>query len=300
MTWDNFCKWWIDLADKIITWFTKADDGGLNPITRLIIAVCILIVGRILIKLIMKLVRKISGVSKKLNVDVSIKTFTLSVVNVVMNLLLAILVLLILRVNFTSVSSILSAGTVAIGLSLQDLISAFASGVVLLNSKYFKTGDYIQIVHPDGNCEGTVSSVGILAITLETFDNQHVVVPNNKVLQGVITNYSTNPTRRAVLSVNVDFDTDIDRLKELLYPILTSDKRILQNPTPSIVVADINSDSIVISLRCYTLLRDYWDIFFYLREQVLLTFKNNKIKIPYNHVIVEDYKRDIEGGIKRR
>ena len=132
MTWKDFCDFWVKLGTDIQNWFTGKDSAGLNPFSRLIIAICILILGRLVIKLLMNILRKAFGISNKLAVDVSVKTFSLSVTNVILNLGLASAVLLILKVDLTSVSSIISAGTVAIGLSLQDLISAFAAGVVLL------------------------------------------------------------------------------------------------------------------------------------------------------------------------
>ena len=270
------------------------DEDGLSPLTRMVIAICALIVGRILIKLLMKLLRKIFGVSNKIGVDVSVKTFSLSVANVILNIILAIVVLALLKVDFTAVSSVLSAGTVAIGLSLQDLISAFASGVVLLKTKHFKTGDYIYIQHSDGSCEGTVSSVGLIATTMETFDNQHIIIPNNKLVQGTITNYSTNPTRRLVFNVSVDYDTDVALCKRVIQEVIEKDARILKDPKPSIVVSDLGEYSITFSIRGYIKLRDYWDVYFAIREQILLAFRERGIRIPFKRVVVEDYQMSRE------
>ena len=286
---EKFKQWLISLGENISNWFMASDESGLNPLTRTIIAICILIVGRILIKLLVKLLRRLFGVKSKVGVDVSVKTFTLSVVNVILNLSLAIGVLLILKVDLTSLSSILSAGTVAIGLSLQDLISAFASGIVILRSKHFKTGDYIQVVHSDGTCEGTVSSVGLIATTMETFDNQHIIIPNNKLLQGVITNYSTNPTRRLAINIGVDYDTDIQKCKDVIKEVISKDKRILSEPAPSVVVSDLGDYSITVATRCYIRLAEYWDVYFGLRENILLAFRANDIKIPFQRIVLEDY-----------
>lgn len=280
MNWNDFCNFWIQLGKDIQNWFVQSDTTGLNPISRIIIALCVLILGRFLVKLFIRILRKIFGINNKLAVDVSVKTFSLSITNVILNLGLAVLVLVILDVDLTSLSSILSAGTVAIGLSLQDLISAFASGVVLLKSRYFKTGDYIQVVHAFGTCEGTVSSVGLIATTMETYDNQHVVIPNNKLLQGVITNYTLNPTRRAVMTIQVHVDTDIAQARTLILDAISKDDRVLVDPKPSVVVDTIDEYSIFLSIRCYAKNRDYWDVYFGVREAVLLTMKQNGIRFP--------------------
>ena len=294
MNWERLKNWIIGIGQSISGWFMGIDEDGLSPLTRMVIAICVLIVGRILIKLLMKLLRKIFGVSNKIGVDVSVKTFSLSVVNVILNIILAIVVLALLKVDFTAVSSVLSAGTVAIGLSLQDLISAFASGVVLLKTNHFKTGDYIHIQHSDGSCEGTVSSVGLIATTMETFDNQHIIIPNNKLVQGTITNYATNPTRRLVFNVSVDYDTDVALCKQVIQEVIGKDARILKDPKPSIVVSDLGEYSITFSIRGYIKLRDYWDVYFAIREQILLAFRERGIRIPFKRVVVEDYQMSRE------
>ncbi len=287
MNWTDFCDFWVKLGEKIQNWFVGQDSTGLNPFSRLIIAICILIVGRLLIKLLMAVLKKIFGISNKLAVDISVKTFSLSVMNVLLYIGLSIIVLLVLNVNLTAVSSILSAGTVAIGLSLQDLISAFASGVVLLKTKHFRTGDYISITHSVGQCEGTVSSIGLIATTLETYDNQHIVIPNNKVLQGVITNYTYNPTRRVVVKVKVHVTTDVSKARAIILDIIKKDKRMLTNPSCSVVLSDIDQFSMTITTRVFTKNKDYWDIYFYLQEQIMLAFRDNGIQFPEYKVSFE-------------
>ena len=287
MTWKDFCDFWVKLGTDIQNWFTGKDSAGLNPFSRLIIAICILILGRLVIKLLMGILRKAFGISNKLAVDVSVKTFSLSVTNVILNLGLAIAVLLILKVDLTSVSSIISAGTVAIGLSLQDLISAFASGVVLLKSKHFRTGDYVSIEHSSGQCEGTVSSVGLIATTMETYDNQHVIIPNNKVVQGVITNYTANPTRRAVVKIKLHTSTDVKKAREVILDVVKKDPRVLADPTPSVVVSDIDEFAMTLAVRCYSRNRDYWDVLFATQENVIIALRDNGFRFPERKVTID-------------
>lgn len=287
MNWNDFCNFWVKLGQEIQNWFVGQDSSGLNPFSRLIIAICLLIVGRLIIKLLMTILKKAFGITSKISVDISVKTFSLSVMNVLLNIGLAVIVLLVLKVDLTSVSSILSAGTVAIGLSLQDLISAFASGVVLLKTKHFRTGDYISIEHSVGSCEGTVSSIGLIATTLETYDNQHIVVPNNKVLQGVITNYTFNPTRRVVVKVKVHVSTDVAKAREIIADVLKKDERVLTKPSYSIVLSDIDEFSITIATRSYVKNKDYWDVLFYQQEHIILALRDNGIRFPERKIAIE-------------
>ena len=288
--WSGFVDWWKSLGASLHDWLLGTPDGQtMNLLTRFIIAVTFLILGRYLVKLLMRIIRKITGVTKKIGMDVSVKTFTVAVIKVVLNLLVGIGFLMILGVNFSSLAQIISSSVVAIGLALQDLISAFASGVVLLTSKRFKTGDYIKIDASNGTCEGTVSSVGLLACTLETFENQHVVIPNNQVLQGVITNYSVNPTRRLTLDIGVDYSTDIEKCKRVMREVVEANHLILTNPNPIIAVFSFNDSSITMRCICYTKLKDYWDVFYDIKEKMLLAYRANDISIPFNHFVIENY-----------
>lgn len=287
--WESFIKWWQDLGSSIHDWLLVPNENtNMNFLTRFLLALIVLILGSYIIKLIMRIARRLSGVKTQIGVDVSVKTFSLAVLKLFFNVFLAIVFLLILGVDLTSMATVISSATVAIGLSLQDLISAFASGVVLLKAKHFRTGDYIRIDHSNGSCEGTVSSVGLISCTLETFENQHVVIPNNQVLQGVVTNYSTNPTRRLTLDINVDLNTDVAKCKNVMLDVVKKDARILTTPTPYAALYNFTDYSITMRLVCYIKRENYWDVFYSIKENMLLAYKDNGIKIPVRRFIVEE------------
>ncbi len=290
MTWETFVKFWKDLWDAIVRWFTSSDASGMNNLSRFILAIVILIVGHYLIKFIMRVIRKISGVSKKLTVDVSVKTFTLAVFSLILNIGLAILVLSLLNVNISSLAQIVSAGTVAIGLALQDIISAFASGVLILRAHLFKTGDYITVNHNLGSSDGTVVSVNVLSTVLETPSGQRVIIPNNKVAQGVVTNYSTNPVRRFSVEIGVDYDTDIDACRASLLKVAAGDSRILLHPEPSVFIDRLGDSCLVFVIRGYVKNADYWNVVHEIYERILKQFEIDNIEIPYDHLVIEQYK----------
>lgn len=289
MSWSKFVQWWNDITQRIGSWFMTEDSAGVNPLTRIIIAVVLIIVGRLLVKLFMNLLRRIFGVKSKLTLDVSVKTFTLSLLSVLLNLGLAIAVLWVLKVSLSSFATVLSAVTVAVGLSLQDLISSFAAGIVILKTKHFKTGDYITIVHAMGTCEGTVSSVGLVTTTLVTVDNQKVIVPNNKISQGVITNFTDVSTRRLVLDIGVDYNSDIEKIRKVILDVLYNDSRVLKEPKPYVVVTSLQEFSINVSTRCFVRSENYWDCRFEFMEKILVAFRQNNILIPFKRVVVENY-----------
>ena len=285
MTWDSFCKWWSDIFAGFGYWFfDPAAGGGIANFGRIMMAIALILVGHYFIKLLMFIIRRCAGVKKKLNVDITAKSFVISVIGICLHILLAIAVLMVLNINFSSVAAVVSAGTVAIGLALQNLISSFASGIILLYAKYFKAGDYIQIVHADGTCEGHVKAVNLITTTLRTYDGYEVIIPNDKMIKGVITNLTKEANRRVTISFSVDYSTDIEKLKEVIYKVLNADKRVVPSPMPYVHVSSLDQHGITINAKCWCAFEVYWDLKFDLSEKILLALRDKKVKIPYQNI----------------
>lgn len=282
---DNFVKFWSDLFARIGDWFVGIPPGQqFSNLERIIYALIVLVGGHYLIKLIMMLVRKLAGVKKGVQVDVSAKQFTISVISIALNILIVFYALSVLNFDFSSLASILSAATVAVGLALQNLISSFASGIILLNSKYFVTGDYIALNHSDGNVEGYVVRVALISTQLRTFDGQLIVIPNEKLTKGVITNYTKEENRRGVIKFYMDYSADYDAIKEIINNVLLEDKRIKSNPAIFIHIDELTEQNVVVKVKYWTKYEDYWDTLFDSTERIFKTLKDNKVKIPYTNV----------------
>ena len=228
--------------------------------------------------------RKLFKIDKKLIKDRTIKTFLLSVIKVIANIAIVIIFLLILKVDLTGVAQIFSSAILAVGLSLQDVISNFASGVIILANKPFVVGDYIDL--NNGEAEGTVIDVKFLVTALETVDKQIITVPNKNITGSVVKNYSKNPLRRITLNIGVDYSTNIDKAKNVILNIVKNDNRILEEPNPVVFLTAFNDSSLNLSLRCYVPNLMYWDILFSLNEKILLEFRKNDINIPFNRLVV--------------
>jgi small conductance mechanosensitive channel len=294
MTWESFGQWWLDMFQSIGNWFVNPDANGINNITRIIIAIVVTALGILLIRFICWILKKTLRITNKLAVDISVKSFTVTVVRFILYIVLAFIVLAILNVSVTGFAGIASAITVALGLSLQDLISSFFSGIVLLRAQYFHTGDYIHIKHNDGQCEGKVKRINIFVTELTTFDNQIVTINNNKLLASVITNFSRNHTRRLVLSIDIDYSSDVELVKSVLNKIVTEETRILETPKPQIHVDALGEYSINMKVKCYTLIDNYWDVRNSIYETILLEFRSNNIKIPFRRFVIESYEGEKE------
>lgn len=285
MSWESFCEWWNTLFWELGQWFTNPSyGGGISNLGRIIAALILAVGGHYLVKLLMMGIRKIAGVKKRLQIDISVKSFVISLINITLHLTLVIFIFIVLNVNMTSVAAVVSAGTVAIGLSLQNLISSFASGIILLQAKYFKTGDYIEIRHSDGACEGHVLRVNLITTSLRTYDGYEITIPNDKITKGVITNFTKEKNRRVVIKFNVDYSTDIEQLKEVIYKVINADERVVNKPAPYVHVASLQQHGVEVNAKFWVPFGVYWDAMFDISERILLALKDKKVKIPYHNI----------------
>ncbi|MDY0118443.1 MAG: mechanosensitive ion channel family protein [Bacilli bacterium] len=272
--------WWNDL----IKFF---QNNGTDILMRTLIALLVLIGGHYLIKLFIAILRKASRI-KKSEVDRSARAFVISLVGVLLRFGLAIIVLLILNVNLAGLASIISAGVLAIGLSLQDLIGNLAAGVTLLTSKPFVTGDFIAVADK----MGSVRRVGLIHTALDTPDNQRILVPNKFIINNAITNYSLNVTRRGQVRLNFSYEYEPDMIKNMFTELINKEERILESPAPSVVVFGFNEYGFEVIIRFYTHVNDYWDTLFVLNEAVIKTLKDNKITPSTRTWLVHEHRNE--------
>ena len=286
----NWSTFWSDIWNSLKNsianlrefWFGSKEQQPY--IVNFLVAIAFLILGLLLTRLFLAILRKLFKIDKKLIKDRTIKTFLLSLIKVIANIAIVIIFLLILKVDLTGVAQIFSSAILAVGLSLQDVISNFASGVIILANKPFVVGDYIDL--NNGEAEGTVIDVKFLVTALETVDKQIITVPNKNITGSVVKNYSKNPLRRITLNIGVDYSTNIDKAKNVILNIVKNDNRILEEPNPVVFLTAFNDSSLNLSLRCYVPNLMYWDILFSLNEKILLEFRKNDINIPFNRLVV--------------
>ena len=297
--WSNF---WNDFGEALAkAWedvknFWIGNETTTPYIANFLCAIVVLILGIFLIKLFIKILNKTLKLDKKVIKERSVKVFIVSTIKIVLYFALVIVVLAILRVELSGVTQIFSSAILAIGLSLQDVISNFASGIIILTSKPFVTSDYIKV--EDQSVEGSVVDVRFLVTTIETVNKQIVTIPNKTITSSVLTNYTRNPLRRIVVNIGVDYSTDIDKAKKVLIDIAKSEDRILEEPKPVCYVTAFEASDINLSLRCYVPNVLYWDVFFDLNEKILIEFNKQNIQIPYNRLVVQTL--DEEGKVNAK
>lgn len=272
---------WERFWEKVGAFFMSPDDSGINYLTRILIAIAVIVVGFLLGKLLEVILKKLMGIKKKgPQIDNSGKFFLVTIIKIFYGLCIAFVVISLLKIEITGIAGITSAITVALGLALQDLISCFASGALIIQQKNIASGDFICVQNSYGSCEGTVKEVHFFFTYLTTPSGQEVTIPNNNMQKAVITNYTRLGKRRLDYDVGVSYDTDIELAEQTLKSIVENDERILPDDGVSIYVYELGAYSVGIRIRVWTSFSNYWPLYNELSEKVLLAFRDKNINIP--------------------
>ncbi len=241
---------------------------------KLVMAILIFLVGRILVRFIVKMVQKLL---RKSSMDEMLIDFVASILNAVLLLFVIIAALNQLGVDTSSLVALIAAAGLAIGLALQGSMQNFAAGVMILVFKPFKSGDFIEA----GGVTGVVEKIQIFSTIMRTGDNKEVIVPNGSVYSGAITNYSARDTRRVDMVFGIGYDDDIRLAKSILEKLVSEDKRILPEPAPVIALSELADSSVNFVVRPWVNSSDYWAVMWDMNEKVKLAFDEAGISIPY-------------------
>ncbi len=271
-----------DLTDKVGK-LAEMTDGLLDKIIafafNLLIAVVIFIVGRLILKGLRRLLRRILEKSK---VDEGVVRFADSVAMILGYLVLIIVICAQIGIQTTSLITLLGTVGLSIGLAIEGCLSNFAGGVLILVTRPFKLGDYIMV----NESEGTVAKIDIIYTTLHTTDNKSIKLPNGIVSNSVLTNFTREEKRRVDLDVGVQYDDDIKLAKDTALITMNECPYILKDEDNKVVVKELSQSCITLGIRMWTATDDYWDCMFYMNENIKEAFEKRGIHIPYNQLDV--------------
>ncbi|MEE0984277.1 MAG: mechanosensitive ion channel [Bacteroidaceae bacterium] len=257
----------------------KGIDLGVEAGKSIIIAIIIYFVGKGLISLIN---RMLVGMMVRKNIDPAIQSFTKSLVNILLMVLLVISVVSALGVNTTSFAALLASAGVAVGMALSGNLQNLAGGIVILLFRPFRVGDYIEAQ----GTGGTVTEIQIFHTILTTADNKKIYLPNGALSSGNITNYSKEPLRRVDFTVGVEYGEDIDKVRKALSDILSMDERVLQEPAPVIVLGSLADSSVNMTVRVWVKSENYWSVYFETNEKIYNEFNRLGINFPYPQLTI--------------
>ena len=241
-------------------------------VTFLVCVIAIRIIKAVLTKTLNRMTR----------LDPPIRNLILKLVTTLLWALTIIIVAGAFGINATSLVAVLSVAGLALSLSVQNLLTNFFSGIMLLINKPFKEGDFVEI----GDKVGTIKSIGFFNAVLATPDNVSVVIPNGDLTAAAVKNYSREPDRRVDLTFSASYDARTESVKEAIQEAIDMDSRILSEPAPFIRLLSYDASSIKYVTRVWCKNADYWAVYFDLNEHVRETFEKHGVEMSYEHINV--------------
>lgn len=260
-------------TEKVIPWINNLFPSVVRVIVTVILAAAITTLAG-------KIIRKLW---KKTKVDESAQHYVIVTVKILIWIMAVIICLDLLGFPIGSVLTVIAAVGAAIALAIKDNLANLASGVVLLFTKPFKAGDFIEV----GNISGTIRSIELMHTYIDTVTNTLAAVPNNTMMAETIINYSAHDLRRQDLMFSIGYNDDMFKAKELLLRLAEENEKILNKPeTPIVGVWEHGASAIVLMLRFWCARQDYFSVRFELNEQVKVVFNEEGITMPYPHISV--------------
>lgn len=271
---------WAVLKSTVISWASQFSSWFIsnspNMIFNVFMFILIMVIARILAQFAQKVLKKavraphlkLSNLMQQFIVSISVK----------MIFCVALLIALAqVGLDLTPVIAGLGVASIIIGFALQDTLSNFASGMMLLIYRPFDEGDWINAA----GVEGTVSNVSLVNTTIRTFDNEVLLVPNSKIWMEVIINRTYEKVRRVDMVFGIGYKDSIPKAEKIFEEILAADERVLKTPAPIIKVNTLNESSVDFVVRPWVRTEDYVDVMRDCTREVKMRFDEAGINIPF-------------------
>jgi small conductance mechanosensitive channel len=214
----------------------------------------------------------------KTKYDLTLQQFFQNILSWALKIVLILLVVSTLGIDITAFAAIIA----AVGLALQGSLSNFAGGVVIMVFKTYKIGDLVEAQ----GVIGEVSEIDIFNTRLVSPDNKKIIVSNGAMANGNIINYTAEGKIRVDLEVDVSYDSDIKKAKDVLLKVLTDNSKVLKSPAPFVGVSQLADSSVQFVVRPYCKPADYWDVYFSTYENVKIALNQAEIEIPFPHTVL--------------
>ncbi len=192
-----------------------------------------------------------------------------------------------LEVDIGPILAAVAGAGLVVGLALQDTLGNFASGLMMLAYKPFDVGHVIEA----GGIFGKVESMNMVSTHIKTFDNRHVIVPNNQIWGGTITNASVSNNRRVDLTFGIGYDDDIAKAQSILERLVRDHPKVLTDPEPLVKLNELGDSSINFICWPWCQAADYLEVKWSLLRSVKEEFDRNGISIPFPQQDVHVYQQ---------
>jgi small conductance mechanosensitive channel len=269
----------IDVKDTSGTWlfvsnWLSSEDGGIFWIKKFLRLAFALVLFALFYKLITKVSDKALDHSK---ISYLMTSFLKKTIRRILITIGVLLVLTALEFNIGPILAVIGAAGLVIGLALQNTLSNFASGLLILIYRPFDLDDYIEVA----GVSGLVTEMTLLSTRIKTRDNKVLTIPNNHVWEGVITNYTESKMRRVDLIFGIAYGDDFEKAKRIISDVVKQHEFTLDDPEPIVRVTSLGDSSVNITCYPWVPTDKYWDVYWDLQEQVKHAFDDQGISIPF-------------------
>lgn len=245
---------------------------------KLSAAVVILVIGVLIIRVLMRLIE--ASLSKS-RLEKAAHSLILSLAKAAMYILLFLIAASTLGIDVSSIVALASVLTLALSLSLQNMVSNIIGGFTILYTHPFHSGDYVEIAGQGG----TVREINMTYTVLAMPDNRVVSIPNSAVVAAQIVNYTSADSRRVEIDVSASYDAPTQKVLDALVQAGTVDSVLLE-PAPAAVITGYGDSTISYNLRVWVKPADYWDVYFLVMQRIKEVFEQQGIEMTYPHLNV--------------
>ena len=258
--------------EKLKSFVTSA---GVN----LLLGIIILVVGFFVIHWIVKFLRKSKAFSK---LDPSLQSFFVNAIKLILVVIVVLSAANVIGIPLTSIITIFASAGVAVSLGMQGALGNLVGGVTLLILKPIKTGEYVQI----GQHSGMVKNIGAFYTEIVTRDNSLISLPNSSLTNTAIVNYSREGISRIEVFFTASYHSDIDTVREVLLEMAKKGERVLEDPSPWVLVNKCSESGVEYAVRAWAKAEDWANVRFYLLEYGKRALDEAGITIPYQQMDV--------------
>lgn len=263
---------WNKVWDVMVNWCV-------NTGIKILIALLILIIS---FKIINFITKKIYKKLQKKNVDATISKVAYNISKIGLKILVLVCLVGYVGIETASISAVIASLGVGISLAVQGTLANFAGGVIIVFMRPFKIGDFIT----SNNVSGTVEDIRLFYTIINTPDNKAVYIPNGSLANNVIVNVSVKESRRCDVVMSVSYSSDVVLAKKLINDVCQKNTLIYNDPLPFIEIGEYADSSINFYVRVWCKNSDYWNVYFYLLNEIKIAFDENGIEIPFNQLDV--------------
>lgn len=267
---------WEKIWNTIVNFFKT---NGWHIVTFFVV----LVLGLALVKILINLTNKVLNKTKMEKIA---QQFIVGAIKVVLYLILVLMLLSIVGVQISGIITALSAAILAVGVALQGIMANMANGIILVASHMFKKGDFITV---NGE-SGSVVDINFFFTTLKTADSRKVTIPNSDIMNGTVVNAGAHPTRRVDFTFSVAYESDVELVKKIVVDVISSNGKVYidEGRKPFCRLKTIGANSLDFFANCWCDNCDYWDVYYYVVENVYNEFKKNDISIPHNQLEIRN------------